>query len=80
MKAFYLIVPLGAALVGCSVYPPIAERVYTPPATVAVSPTYVTPPNAVVLGAGVASPTLIDSDGDGHANAVDRHPHDARFY
>jgi len=80
MKAFYLVAPLSAALLaGCSVYPPVAvERVYTTPATVAVAPTYVTPPSAVVMGAGPAA--LIDSDGDGYSNAVDRFPYDASRY
>jgi hypothetical protein len=43
MKALYILVPLLAALGGCSYYntPPVA----------AVTPTYVTPPNTVVLGA-----------------------------
>lgn len=47
MKAYYLLAPLGAiALAGCTVYRPVAyEPVVTTPATVAVSPTYVTPPN-----------------------------------
>jgi hypothetical protein len=42
MKAYYLLVPLCAAILGgCTVYPPVA---YTaPPARVAVAPTYVTP-------------------------------------
>jgi len=42
MKAFFVLVPLAAALAGCSYYT-------TPP--VAVAPAYVTPPNTVVLGA-----------------------------
>lgn len=75
MKAYYLLAPLGIALAGCSVYPPVAvERVYTTPATVAV-----TPPNTVVMGAP-PSPHLIDTDGDGHANSVDRYPYDALRY
>jgi len=79
MKAFFIIASLGTALAGCSVYPPVAvERVYTTPATVAVSPTYVAPPGAVVMGAPPAS--LIDSDGDGYSNAIDRFPYDASRY
>lgn len=75
MKVFYLLAPLGIALAGCSVYPPVAvERVYTQPATVAV-----TPPSTVVMGAP-PSPHLIDSDADGHANSVDRYPYDALRY
>ena len=82
MKAYYLLAPLGAiALAGCTVYRPVAytPAVVTTPATVAVTPTYVTPPNTVVLGAG-PSPSLIDSDGDGYSNAVDRYPYDANWH
>jgi hypothetical protein len=83
MKAYYLLAPLGAiALAGCTVYRPVAvEPVVTP--SVAVAPSYVTPPNTVVLGAGAvttADPALLDSDGDGHANSVDRYPNDARWH
>jgi hypothetical protein len=76
MKAYYLLAPLGLALAGCSVYPPqpvAVERVYTQPATVAV-----TPPSTVVMGAPGAN--LIDGDNDGHANSVDRYPYDALRY
>lgn len=70
MKAYYLLAPLSVvALVGCTINPP-------PP--VAVSPTYVTPPSTVVMGAGPA--TAQDTDGDGFSNAVDRHPLDGRFH
>lgn len=77
MRAYYLLAPLGLALAGCSVYPPApvaVERVYTQPAAVAV-----TPPSTVVMGAP-PSPHLIDSDGDGHANSVDRYPLDSLRY
>jgi hypothetical protein len=79
MKAFCILASTAAVtLAGCAFYPPVAyERVYTTPATVAVSPTYVTPPSTVVMGAGAANLNLIDSDGDGHSNAVDRFPYDA---
>jgi hypothetical protein len=80
MKAYYLLAPLGAALVGCSFHTPVAvERVYTPAPTVAVTPAYVAPPNTVVMGAGPAT-VQVDSDGDGHSNTVDRYPHDATRY
>ena len=78
MKAYYLLAPLGAiALAGCTVYRPVEP--------VAVTPTYVTPPNTVVLGAGQApattiDPALLDSDGDGHNNSVDRYPNDPRWH
>lgn len=77
MKAFYFLAPVGLVLAGCSVYPPApvaVERVYTQPATVAV-----TPPSAVVMGAP-PSPHLLDSDNDGHADSVDRYPNDALRY
>jgi hypothetical protein len=75
MKAYYLLAPLGVALAGCTVYSPVAyERVYTRPATVAVAPAYVAPSSTVVLGTG-----LIDSDGDGIANDIDRYPYDGRY-
>lgn len=82
MKAYYLLAPLGAvALAGCTVYRPVAyEPVITTPAIVAVAPTYVAPPNTVVLGAAAANPNLIDSDGDGYSNAVDQYPYDARYH
>ena len=70
MKAYYLLVPLGLALGACTV---------TTPAPVA----YVSPPSTVVMGAApatVADPALIDSDGDGYANSVDRYPFDARYH
>jgi hypothetical protein len=79
MKAYYLLAPLGAALVGCSFHNPVAvERVYTP-TPVAVTPAVVAPPNTVVMGAGAAN-VQIDSDGDGHSNSVDLYPHDATRY
>jgi len=86
MKAYYLLAPLGAiALAGCTVYRPVAVEpaVVTTP-SVAVAPTYVTPPNTVVLGAGPATtttdPALLDSDGDGYNNSVDRYPYDSRWH
>ena len=95
MKAYYLLAPLGVALLaGCADYPTVAYApVYSQPATVAyISPTpayptyvapqsytYVAPPNTVVLGAG-ASWNLLDSDGDGYANSVDNYPYDSRFH
>lgn len=51
MKAIYILVPLFAALGGCSYYS-------SPP--VAVAPAYVTPPNTVVLGApGTTTPSTV---------------------
>jgi hypothetical protein len=85
MKAHYLLAPLGAiALAGCTVYRPVAVEpaVVTAP-SVAVSPTYVTPPNTVVLGAGAATatdPALLDSDGDGYNDSIDRYPRDPRWH
>ena len=86
MKTYYLLAPLGAiALAGCTVYRPVAVEpaVVTTP-SVAVAPTYVAPPNTVVLGAGPAvtttDPALLDSDGDGHKDSVDRYPHDSRWH
>jgi hypothetical protein len=85
MKAYYLLAPLGAiAIAGCTVVRPVAYQpaVVTTP-SVAVAPTYVTPPNTVVLGAGqtvTTDPRLLDSDGDGYNDAVDRYPNDARWH
>ena len=75
MKVHYLLAPLGAiALAGCTVYRPMAYTpVVTTPATVAVAPTYVVP-NTTVLGAP-ANWALLDSDGDGYTNSVDREPY-----
>lgn len=76
MKAYYLFAPIGAAILAGCAYEPVYTT--TPPvAYVAPSTTYVTPPSAVVLGAG---PAIVDSDGDGHANNVDRWPYDARYH
>ena len=85
MKAYYLLAPLGAlAIAGCTVYRPVAVEpaVVTTP-SVAVAPTYVTPPSTVVLGSGPAvttDPHLLDSDGDGYHNAIDRYPYDSRWH
>jgi hypothetical protein len=77
MKVHYLIAPLAAiALAGCTVYRPVA---YTTPAPVAVAPTYVVP-NTTVLGAAPVDWGLMDSDGDGYSNALDRYPYDALFH
>ncbi|HSI55705.1 MAG: hypothetical protein ACAH21_15430 [Ramlibacter sp.] len=71
MKAYYLLAPLGLAiLTGCTVYRP------TPVAYVAPTPTYVQP-STVIMGAPAA---IIDSDGDGYADSVDRWPNDARYH
>jgi hypothetical protein len=79
MKAFYLLAPLSvAALVGCAY-----ETTYTatPTPVAYATPTYVAPSSTVVLGAAPATSwALIDSDGDGYANGVDRYPYDARFH
>jgi hypothetical protein len=79
MKARYLLASLGAiALTGCTVYRPVAYTpVVTTPATVAVTPTYVVP-NTTILG-GSANWSLIDSDGDGFNNGVDRQPYNSLF-
>jgi hypothetical protein len=80
MKAHYLIAPLAAiALAGCTVYRPAPVAyapapVVTTPAAVAVSPTYVVP-NTTVLGS--SSWSLLDSDGDGISNGVDREPYNS---
>ena len=77
MKAHYLLAPIAAiALAGCTVYRPVAYSppVITTPAPVAVAPTYVVP-NTTVLGA--SSWSLLDSDGDGFSNGVDREPYNA---
>ncbi|MDB5874282.1 MAG: hypothetical protein JWQ07_3724 [Ramlibacter sp.] len=82
MKAYYLLAPLGVALLaGCTVYRPVAyEPAYTTPATVAVVPQTYVAPNTVVMGAAPANWGQIDSDGDGYANSVDRYPYDARWH
>ena len=80
MKAYYLLAPLTVALLaGCTVYRPVA--VATPaPAVAYVSPSYIAPSSTVILGAGPADWNLLDSDGDGYANSVDRYPHDSRWH
>jgi hypothetical protein len=79
MKAFYLLAPLGAAalMAGCA-YDPVytTAPAAAPVAYVAQTPAYVVP-NTVVMGAG---PAIVDSDGDGYANHVDRWPYDSRFH
>jgi hypothetical protein len=80
MKVHYLLAPLAAiALVGCTVYRPVA---YTTPVPVAVSPTYVVPSTSTtILGAAPARDWgLMDSDGDGYSNAMDRYPYNALFH
>ena len=80
MKAYYLIAPLAAtALVGCTVYRPVAVE---PVVTTTPSVAYVTPPATTVVTPPtvVTNPALIDSDGDGYADSVDRYPFDARFH
>jgi hypothetical protein len=76
MKAFYLLAPLGAAalVAGCA-YDPVYTTAPAPTAYVASTPAYVVP-NTVVMGA----PAIVDSDGDGYANHVDRWPYDSRFH
>ncbi|HSH91638.1 MAG TPA: hypothetical protein VK996_16760 [Ramlibacter sp.] len=78
MKAYYLIAPLGVALLaGCTVYRPVA--VATPaPAVAYVSPSYVAP-STVIMGAPASDWNLLDSDGDGVANSLDRYPYDSRW-
>ena len=75
MKALYLLAPLSVvALAGCAY-----ESVYHTPAPAAyVSPAYVAPSSTIVLGA--TNWNLLDSDGDGYANGVDRWPYDPRFH
>jgi hypothetical protein len=76
MKVTYLLAPLGAAALlisGCAYHATPAVSYVAPPVTTA----YVAPPNTVVLGAG---PAVIDSDGDGYANSVDRYPYDPRWH
>ena len=78
MKAYYLLAPLSAAalLVGCA-YEPVYHTTTAPaPAAYVVAPTY-TAPNTVILG---GPPQMIDSDGDGYANSVDRYPYDSRWH
>lgn len=76
MKAYYLFAPLSAAVLAGCAYEPVYTT--TPPvAYVAPTPTYVAP-STVVLGAGPA--VVVDSDGDGYANNVDRWPYDARYH
>lgn len=77
MKAYYLLAPLGvAALVAGCAYDPVYTTPAAPVAVVApATPAYVVP-NTVVMGA----PAIVDSDGDGYANHVDRWPYDSRFH
>lgn len=78
MKAYYLLAPLGAAalVAGCAYDPVYTAAPAAPVAVVAPTPAYVVP-NTVVMGAG---PAIVDSDGDGYANHVDRWPYDSRFH
>ncbi len=69
MKAYYLLAPLGVAAL-------VAGCAYDPVYTSAPAPAYVVP-NTVVMG---AAPAIVDSDGDGYANHVDRWPYDSRFH
>jgi hypothetical protein len=77
MKAYYLLAPLGAAalVAGCA-YEPVYTTNPAPVAYVQPSPAYVVP-NTVVMG---ASPAIIDSDGDGYANHVDRWPNNPLYH
>jgi tetrahydromethanopterin S-methyltransferase subunit D len=77
MKAHYLLAPLAAiALAGCTVYRPVAYTpVVTTPAPVATT-TYVVPSTTVL---GASNWSLMDSDGDGFSNGVDRQPYNALF-
>jgi hypothetical protein len=74
MKRYYLLAPLAAiVLAGCTVYRPMAYTpVVTTPAPVAVVP------DTTVLGG--SSWGLVDSDGDGYSNAIDRYPYNALFH
>jgi hypothetical protein len=79
MKASYLLIPLTAvALAGCTVYRPVAVATPTP-VIVSSTPTFVSPPNTVILGAGPADWNFQDADGDGISNSADRYPYDSRF-
>ena len=74
MKAYYLLAPLSAAalVAGCA-YEPVYT---TAPVAVAPTPAYVVP-NTVVMG---AAPAIVDSDGDGYANHVDRWPNNSLYH
>jgi hypothetical protein len=77
MKAYYLLAPLSVALFAGCAYEP---TYHSPPvAYVTPAPTYVAPPSTVIMGAGPAW-NQIDSDNDGYANSVDRHPYDSRWH
>jgi len=76
MKAYYLLAPLSAvALVAGCAYEPVYTTNPAPVTYVAPSPAYVVP-NTVVMGA----PAIVDSDGDGYANHVDRWPNNPSFH
>jgi len=76
MKAYYLLAPLGvAALVAGCAYEPVYTTSPAPVAYVSPTPAVVVP-NTVVMGA----PAIVDSDGDGHANHVDRWPNNSSFH